>query len=175
MNTNLSMQTALGSMQVALNNEVIKSVMAMGCTDAEWDLLTGNKVWLGTDRVVVKRQLESLLYSTLDLIGIPHFQIPAEYCASVIAIYVSGCNRPAACHMLANCHKAEDLGKFDGSNTPVDGMEKVTAQQLFALVLIICSGEEISTLVRRFKDKTAEQIQLGYETGGVPNEKKKQQ
>lgn len=155
----LHLATAIGSMQILLDESVVNTAKKLGCTPKEWELLVQPKSWSGTDRVVIKQLLDNLLTGMLSAMGLPAFEIPAEMAATAIAIYVSPCNSYAASSWVGNYHRADELGNFDGSFLATQGLEKVTASQLFSLTLQIRSGQDLPLLAKRFREKTG--IQLG--------------
>jgi hypothetical protein len=157
----LSLQTARGAMQILLKGSVVESAQTMGCTESDWKLLTGKKVWIGTDRVRVKRLIDALLYATVDTIGLPRFNLPAEYVATVITVFVHPSNYFSACCWTGNFSTSEDLADYHGRLEGVQSLEKVSASRLFALVCQLASGEDVFELINAFKKKT--QIEVGAE------------
>src|SRR5439155_21086822 len=63
----------------------------------DFDFLTSNKVWIGTDRSRARRCVEACVYGTLDFVGYPRFPAPVEFIAAVIAYYVHPVNIQTAC------------------------------------------------------------------------------
>lgn len=150
----LHLATAKGAFQIVLNSDYIEQCRALGITEKEWADLVGSRPWKGTQRPIIKRLLDNLLYGMVDSMGLARFLLPAEFAAAVIVSFVSPCNYFAACSWLGNFHRADELGDFDGSfNGATQGLEKVTASQLFALVCELRTNDDIKLLARRFSDK----------------------
>lgn len=156
----LSLETAKGAMMVLLNSNIKDVVGAIGCTESDWKLVIGKKPWLGVDRPRVMRVLDGLLYGMVDQMGLPRFELPAEFAASVVALFVSPVNHYASCVWMGKFARGEDLGNAQINTEPVEGLELVSAKQLFALILMIVSGENIACLVGSFSAKC--DLQLGY-------------
>jgi len=168
---NLNIQTAKGAINTILNLEYIDQCKALGINDSEWNDLTGPKPWSGKQRPIIKRLVDNLLFGMLDAMGLPRFAVPAEFVASVGLAFIYPTNYWAFSSWMGNFHRADELGNFDGShNGPTDGLEKVTASQIFALILQLNSDESIELLFRRFQDKT--ELTLGYPMEEQQNEKK---
>lgn len=172
MSNPLNLQTAIGSMQIVMEDSVIKICKSLGATPEEWELLTGTKPWKAEERHIVKRLLDNLVHGMMDAIGLPHIDIHAEYCAAVIYSFIGNSNTFYGCNLLANCHSADQLGNIDGSINTLEGCEKITAQQLFALVCQMKSNSTCDAIARRFKDKT--DIQMSQTLLNGVNDEKKQ-
>src|SRR5260370_41756526 len=72
-------QTALASIKL------IQASAVLDLTEADFDFLTSNKVWIATDRSRARRCVEPCLYGTLDFVGYPRFPAPVEFIATVLA------------------------------------------------------------------------------------------
>lgn len=169
----LKLNTAKGAMSVVLRQEFMDQARSMGMTEKEYNMVIGSKSWEGKERHIVKRCLENILYACVDSMGLARFALPAEFAAACIASFVYPTNYFAACSWLGNFHRADELGNFDGSvMTATDGLEKCSAQQLFALVLEIVSEDECALMARRFMEKTECLTGFPLEQGDN-NEKKK--
>lgn len=147
-------------MYILTSQSVVECATAVGCTEKDWKLLTGDKPWLGVDRARVKRLLDALLYGIVDTLGIPRFDLPAEYAATVIAMGVNPTNYFAACNWVGNFSSSEDIADYHGRLEGVTGLDKVTPSRLFALILEIVSSEEADAMVSAFKHKM--KLDLGY-------------
>src|SRR5438105_15089061 len=84
-------QTALSSIKL------IQASAVLDLTEADFDFLTSNKVWIATDRCHAGRCVEAGVYGTLDFVGYPRFPAPVECIAAVSAYYVHPGNLQAAC------------------------------------------------------------------------------
>lgn len=130
----LSMSVVQGALQVLSDMSVVDACKASGVTEADYKLLSGNRIWLGADRPRIKRVFDAILYSTVDAIGVPRFNLPAEMASACIALFVGNVNVWIACGWIGTFASAESLTDYSGQPDSVEGMERVTASQLFALV-----------------------------------------
>lgn len=161
----LSYTTAVGALKVIANQQNVEVARDLGCTDEDWELLVNPMPWDGRARRTVKRLLEQIFFGTLEVLALPRIDIPAEYAAACIALFVAPVNYFPACSWIGNFHRADELGNFDGShNNPIDGLERVSARQLFSLVCQINSGRELKSIANQFKYKT------GYSIGALSQE-----
>ena len=103
-----------------------------GVNDAEMRLCRGDAPWIGTDRPSIVRTLESLLYGSLDVLGLPRIRIPAEYVASVLVTVVKPLNIALACSWM----QREGSAALEALVTSAEvggNIEPVSAERLFAL------------------------------------------
>lgn len=161
----LSLSTVRGALSVISNGNVIDAAQSCGCTESDWKLLTGSKVWIGVDRPRVKRLLDSLIYGVVDTLGLPRFELPAEYAAACIAMFVSPINYFPACSWVGTYARSEDLADYHGNLDAVQGLETVSSAKLFALVMEISGGGMCTPFAEALKKKT------GIFTPGVTDEK----
>src|SRR5258706_14917854 len=87
-------QTALASIKL------IQASAVLDLTEEDFDFLTSNKFWIGTDRSRARRFVEACDYGTLDFVGYPRFPGPVEFITAVIAYYVHHVNIQMACLIL---------------------------------------------------------------------------
>jgi hypothetical protein len=74
----------------------------------------------------------------MDSLGVPRFQVPAEWIAACIAIFVAPINIQVACRFFEVSQTAEATGRG------VDEVDPCTAKQLFALVQQLISDPDSS-------------------------------
>lgn len=140
-------------MAVLLRLEAAKSVFALirdgaifggigsvGVTPAELRLVTDPIPWVGTDRPSVVRAMESLLYGSLDVLGLPRIRVPAEYVAAVVCVCVSACNISLACSWMQREASASTDALVTAAELGGD-IEPVSAERLFALCCEIYETE----------------------------------
>lgn len=149
----LSYQAAIGAMNILCGQEAASSAAALNCTEDEWKMLTGSKNWVPMERPVIMRLLDSLLYGTLDACGVDRFPVPAEYVAAVLSVFCAPTNIMIGSKWLGTQVAAEDLANYTGADKSVEGMERVTPHQIFAMCVQIKSGNEIDRLVKNFNQK----------------------
>lgn len=160
----LSLSCVHGSAVVLLNSGMDELLKSLGCTEADYKLIVGKRPWVGADRLRVIRVLEGLIHGMVDIMGLPKFQLPAEYIAAVVAIFVSPVNYFAACSWLGSYIASEDLADWTNANKPIEGMERCPPHQIFALCVEIASDEPIDKLCQSFTQKTNKALGRAMET-----------
>ena len=75
--------------------------------------------------------MDSVLFGALDVLGLPRFELPAEYIAAWIALLVSPVNYETACVWYHGAQPVENLAETPEIAPIAEG---ITARQLFALV-----------------------------------------
>lgn len=147
-------------MSQTINYAVAKSAMSMianqgrqghlgmiGVSQADFDLLTGNAPWLPTDRNRMHVTLNALLNLSCDCLGVPRFQLPAEYVAAGIAVFVNPINSQSICRIMERSASAADIG---GGNST----DSCSAEQLFALTVQLYGDNAASQARASFEKKT---------------------
>lgn len=124
----MQFKVARGAMMMIANMGKVGQLDMVGISRDDFEKVSGETVWLGTDRNRVSQVLNNLLCGALDVIGVPRFQLPAEYIAAGIALFVAPVNSHAACRFMEKVPTAQALGRG------ADESEMCTARQLFALV-----------------------------------------
>ena len=130
----LRLSTAVGTMQIIARGGPQMSIQSLGLTPDDYKLLTGVEVWTANVRTVVRRALDSYVYGVLDILGLPRFELPAEYLAAVISVFVHPVNYFPACVWLSGGLSAEDIKSGRLGEVP-EGFEKVKPEVLFCLVI----------------------------------------
>lgn len=144
----MSMASVRGSMRVLCESEIQDIVMSLGCTEADWKMVRGSKPWLGKDRPRVVRLLEGCFYGLIDTLGVPRFEVPAEFVAGTITIICHPTNYWVASAWLGNQRSSEDILSED-----IEGIEEVKPQQIFALCLEAESDEICAHVMQEFNNK----------------------
>lgn len=90
------------------------------------------------DRTRIKTTIEACVWGSLDALGVPRIELPAEYLASWIAILVAPVNRMTACAFFDRPRVASDLAQDPNAYKTYEG---VTPARLFAMVYIAASHE----------------------------------
>ena len=81
----------------------------VGVNKEDFKFLVQNQPWLGQDRMRARRAIEAIAGSTMDVIGVPRYRIPAEYVAVVIATLVSPVNVFCACEFMQNMETTQSV------------------------------------------------------------------
>lgn len=157
-----SLQSAVSSMKLAVAEMSSGSPSALGITDAAWRLFTGDELWQVKDKAEMRRVFDSVCFYTLDLQGIPHHTVAAEYIAAVIALFVGGPNARVACSWVAeNTPSAAALGSGE-QPTYAD----TTPEQLFALVIQLHDNPARADCAAQFHKKTKLAVARALARGG---------
>lgn len=149
----LQMHVALGAMKLIRDGAVTGDLDAFGISPEDWFLTTGSGPWVGTDRQRVRATLDILVHGTVDVVGVPRFEVPSEYIAAVLAVFVGPTNMQLACRWMEGGSPAQVLAKGSSAEPPSDN-EQVTARTLFALVCDIYEGEHASAARASFVKRT---------------------
>ena len=124
----------------------------LGLTKAAYEEVTSQTPWIGAQRQRARATLDTLCHATTDLIGLPRIEIPAEYVAAVIASFVHPVNIAVACSwMEGRLPAAQDL--VVAGEPPPQGMDHLTAAQLFSMVCFILSDEDMGPVVSNFEKR----------------------
>jgi hypothetical protein len=128
----MQVETVLGAMDLIAKG-ANGCINALGITPEELKTTTGNTMWVGADRHVITKTIQSMIYGSMDLQQLPRFRAPAEYIAAAIIMFTSPCNYFAACSYLAGGTKMDPMaGKKDEGGS----IQPVTSEELFSLVLM---------------------------------------
>lgn len=101
------------------------------------DFLGQNNLWMRGERTRAERSLAQVLYGALDVMGLPRFDLPAEFVAASIAKFVHPVNWQAAADFLSGGQFGAQLAR-NMNETPV------TTRQLFTLVVWCANNPTIA-------------------------------
>lgn len=126
-------ETALGAMNRIKAGALGDSLSAIGISKEEYALAVSDSPWLAADRAPVVRVIENLIHGTCDCAGIPRFEVPAEFVAAVLSIFIAPVNGQLACRWMEGSRVASDMEAAEGSIEPLE------AKHLFVLYLKLAS------------------------------------
>lgn len=149
---------AMGALEIIKTHANAATAISMGMTEKTYTDMTSAAPWIASQRADIRASLETLCHSSTEVMGLPRFELPAEYVAAVIAVFVHPCNIAVACSwMEGRLPRAMDLhGR--GDSTP-QGMEHLTASQLFAMVLDILGNQDTGPVARAFNRNMSKKIE----------------
>jgi len=101
----------------------------IGMTEEDFEKVVGSEPWCGLDKIRMKQALNCLLTTTIDSLGLPRHQLPAEFISAGICMFVNPVNSLFACRLMENVPTAMAMGRG------ADESEICTARQLFALTV----------------------------------------
>ena len=92
-------------------------------------------------------------FGTLELIGLNRFDLPAEYVAAMIAMFVHPSNVMVACRWLdtGGTRTADAMGN---PNIASQNNEPIHASQIFALVIQILDNDDVIICKNQFEART---------------------
>ncbi len=122
----VSYAVAVNCMTLIKNGAVNDAFEALGIIPEDFDLVTQSEPWIGAERTRITNVLASLVHGTVDVMGLPRIEVPVEFIASVLCVFVHPSNLAVASRWMETSYSAEDLAA-GGS------LEPVTAKRLFAL------------------------------------------
>lgn len=98
-------------------------------------------LWLMPERSRARRIVESIAFGAVETCGLPRFPLPAEFVATVIAVFVNPSNWMVACSFMSGAEWAENI--VNNVEEPLD------AKILFSMVLLIDAGEDVADCKQR--------------------------
>lgn len=145
----VSFPVAVNCMNLIKDGACNDAFEALAILPEDFELVCATVPYVGADRHRVTNVLTSLIWGTLDVVGLPRIEVPTEFIASVISVFVSPGNLAVACRWMEAGTAAETLAA-GGS------LEPVTAQQLFALCCQLAS--EAPAAARRWEQRTGRAV-----------------
>lgn len=139
------------------------SIDACGITIEDLKLITGQGYFVNSNRSRVEQVFKSLVYGTIDALGLPRFKIPAEYIAACIAFYVHPNNHHVACSWFQTPNTAATLARAAEEFEP-----GIPDYRLFALVQELLAEDALTNSHALFEKQTG--IMLDYAKTKVVNE-----
>lgn len=124
--TVVSLEVTKNCMRLIRDGLASDAFEALGISRADFELCCSSHPYIGADRPRITQVLNALTHGTLDVVGLPRIEVPAEFRAAVIACFVHAGNLAVACRWLESGFTAGDISA--GGD-----VEPVTARQLFAL------------------------------------------
>ncbi len=122
----VSYSVAVNCMTLIKQGAVNDAFEALGIIAEDFELVCSQIPYIGSDRGRVTNVLRSLIWGTLDVVGLPRIEVPTEFIASVLCVFVSPGNLAVACRWMEAGHTAED-------HAAGGSLEPVSANQLFSL------------------------------------------
>ena len=149
MNGTLSLDTARGAMRMLATGEYAQIYHGLGLTQEDYELLTGHTIWMASERQRVRRCLDAFSAGVMDLIGVPHFELPAEFVAAVICALVKAPNIQLACRWMEGMRPANELAAATSDAHILD------PTQLFALCCQLYDDRAAAKVRETFEKKVA--------------------
>lgn len=126
--TRVSLPVAKNCMMLIKNGAATDAFESLGISAMDFSLVCGGSPWIAAERGRVVNVLTLLTHGVLDVVGLPRIEVPAEFRASVLSVFVAPGNLAVACRWMETGPTAEAMSA-GGDLTPV------RAETLFALCL----------------------------------------
>lgn len=126
---------------------------ALGVSEDDLELTHGEMMWQRQHVHTVLKTLNSLMFGTLEIMGMPKINIPAEFQAALIATFVAPVNRIGCCILFEQENKIGGVASEIANNAENFGVDRVARDQLFALVLELSSRDESTQARLDFKER----------------------
>ena len=162
----LTYTTAIGAMKLIERGSTTGDLAALGVSDADWALTTGENPWCAADRHRVRATLDALTYGSMDLAGVPRFPVPAEYLAAILTVFVHSSNRMVASRWAERTETASELASHAGLDA-----ERCTAEQIYSLCIQLASAEQAQLARKAFEAATNRAIDwsMGHRFNDQPD------
>lgn len=151
---------ACGAMRLIANIGHEGFLDGLGVSRHDFERLVGSDPWLASERNRMTTILHTMINASVDAMGLPRFNLPAEYIAAGISMFVAGVNVMPACIFAPPSRSAEDMGRMAA-------VDPCTPEQVFALVCQLYSTNGRLNARALFEKKT----HLALESVKVSGEK----
>jgi len=146
-NVNLSLDTALGSMQLVADMARKGMLDALNVSQHEFERFIGDEPWTAPERVRMGTVLHAFMNASGDYMGLPRFTLSAEWAAAAITVFVAGVNVQSACHMVTDARPVEDKARMSS-------IDAVQPERIFAIVQLIYGTAQRGSARALFSKKT---------------------
>ena len=142
---------ARGCMELIHQGATPASLAALGVTEEDYRLTTGDAIWLIQDHRRAKKTLDALIYGCMEISGVPKFEVPAEFVAAVCATFVKPPNLVVVCRVMEQSFSEAEVIARDGYGT-----ERLRPEHLLALILELksSSNDDVQRVITAFERKT---------------------
>lgn len=141
----LSFLTAKSAMTLISKSAYTGMLESNGISLDDYKKFVGDAPWLPSDRPRMTSILHTFMCAATDVLGLPRFEMSAEYLAAAIC-FVSGVNVMTACHWGPATGEAELLGQ--GKESP-----RVQPKQIHALVVDMYDSPERTWAKQMFEKR----------------------
>lgn len=149
----MQIEVAIGCMRILANLGKGGYLDSVGVSRGDFERLISDHPWLGAERNRMTNVLMSMINGSIDAMGLPRFQLPAEYLAAGVAVFVHPINCMSACVCISSAPDAEKLGR-KSENGNVSKAGHVYPDQIFALVVQLFANEARTSARMLFEKQT---------------------
>lgn len=114
-------------------------LLASGISEPAIETVLQTTNWIPSERRTCKLTLDALVWGTLDTIGLPRYEVSAEWVAVIIASWVRPLNYSIACHWFDQRTPMTALLQHSDDQPDLMVMPSITASQLHAMVIVACA------------------------------------
>jgi len=143
----MNLKVAQGAMSFLALQGKLNHLQSVGITQEDFELVNGETPWSPSDRQKCFSIIGSLMQGSCDVMGVARFELPAEYVAASIAMFVHPNNSMVACRLFERTVSSKDLSRGDKTK-PMD------ADKLFALVIELYSSSAATAAQALFEKNT---------------------
>lgn len=121
----------LSAARMVATSQMSRLLLSAGVSAMDMDYLRGSGLWAQDMRTKMRTTLDSLIYGTLDIAGLPRVDVPAELVAAIVASVVDPINWMTCAAWLEGLKPARDL-KEPGESVQI---ERVNAGRMLTLII----------------------------------------
>lgn len=151
------------AMKVAKETSLFESIDDLGIPVPDVEALTGATLWRASDRYRLRRCMDSLMLGSLDVLGLAHFRLSAEFVAGWIALVVHPANHLVACAWYAGAQSAASILDDEPEHAPFE--DGISAGRLLELVISALGEKKYG--VEDFQHRLAASIAAGQSVAGL--------
>ena len=142
-----------GCMTLLAEGAATGSLGSLGLLPQDVKRVTGGIPWNRDERLIVIRTLDALMFGTMDLLALPRFQVPAEYVAAVVSMFVHPCNLMVASMWMATSglEAASSLGSPTSQSANCDSIDAAT---IFAIAAQLNEDGHSRACLQQFENRT---------------------
>ncbi len=151
--THINAQLAVikGAMFTLSRGAAYGSLASLNLLPEDLNLVKQDISWQNVERGQVTRTLEVLMHGTTDALGLPRIEIPAEYLAAAIIMFVHPSNILVACRWMEGGFTSESMG--NPSSATAQGSAIITASQLFSLCTQLSNDVDLPAIRAQFEQR----------------------
>lgn len=150
---NVSVSTAIALLRT-IERYTPADFDVLGITQENFELLSQRDTWRREQLHIIIRTFNSVLFGTLEIMGLPKLVVPSEYVAAHITSIVAPENHMHCCILLAMERQtgvgALELAARQASPSQYD---PTSADHLFALVCLLQDTDESNYARTRFRQR----------------------
>lgn len=143
----MNLDVALGCMRTISNIGKEGFLDGIGISRGDFDRCVGEATWMSVDRNRMTTTLGNLMHAGVDALGLPRFNLPAEWIAGAVSMFVHPTNTMAACTFMSVQGTAKDMAAGAG-------IMPCSVEQLFSIVCLLNSNESRDGIRQQFEKKT---------------------